>query len=239
LTNFVAAALRVEKSDLFRLAQRRDAFGDLVDSLEDQLQGHRRYISHNDRRWVNARHECTTYEDFQFVEEGATPFPVFANFMHAYIDGSCVERAFGGIGIIYRHALLHVPQNFVRRIFLPLLDSRPRTNNRAEISSCIHSVSRAPRNTPLAIHTDSELVWDWFHWGRIAHRRDAYRSLENSDLWRRLDKVITAHQRSACVLMIKVRSHNGNPWNDEADRLAFFGSQQAMITANSTDELLV
>ena len=245
LTNFVAAELRVEKSDLFRLAQSRDHFGTIADDYKAKLQGHQKYIPFNSRvdtpenkRWRKARASCNTYRDFQFVEEGSEPFPLFAHFMHAYTDGSCEELAYGGYGIVYRHALLHVPANFVRRLTLPLRDSHPPTNNRAEISACIDSVLHAPCNTPLAIHTDSGLVWDWFHWGRIVHRRDHYRSLENSDLWRRLDHVITAHERSACVLMIKVRAHKGNPWNEEADSLAFFGSALAVILASRTDELL-
>ena len=152
----------------------------------------------------------------------------------AYID--CSSREISGLrctgrGVAFRHRLLHVPFNFAANFFALLQNA---SNNRAEITSCIDAIQRSPTFTPLAIHTDSDLLWDWFHWGRVAHRRGSYRYLENSDLWLRLDCILTKRMLRAKVLMIKVRSHNMNFWNDAVDSLANLGSSTNFLSAKLT-----
>ena len=95
------------------------------------------------------------------------------------------------------------------------------TNNRAEIRAVIEAV-RWSGGRSLAIHTDSYIVWEWFHHHRIPHRLTRYHLLDNSDLWKELDTLINLHGGE--VLIIKVRAHINNPYNEHADMLAKLGA---------------
>ena len=59
----------------------------------------------------------------------------------------------------------------------------------------------------LVIHTDSHVVWDFFHNRRRRFRQSGYSMFDNADLWRDFDQRLHEVPQTFCV---KVRAHNGN-----------------------------
>jgi ribonuclease HI len=104
------------------------------------------------------------------------------------------------------------------------------SNNRAEIQAAITAVGIAlSLHKAIAVHTDSTLVWNWVHNQRRMLRLSGYATIENSDMWLRLDSEIRKSKHP--VYFIKVRAHNGNIHNDVADHLAGLGANKLSIWA--------
>ncbi|MCH7686951.1 MAG: ribonuclease HI, partial [Planctomycetes bacterium] len=98
------------------------------------------------------------------------------------------------------------------------------TNNRAELIAVIRGLERLA--TPVHVHivSDSKYVtfgivegvpkWKAQGWRAGSGRRK--RTLQNADLWKKLDALMEPHS----VNCEWVRGHSGDKWNEECDRLA-------------------
>ena len=90
-----------------------------------------------------------------------------------------------------------------------LVGGEPRTtNNRMEITAAIKGLESVPAGESVKLHSDSQYVVNTMtrNWKRRA----------NTDLWAMLDAEVARHY----VEWRWVRGHAGNPYNEQADRLA-------------------
>jgi len=93
------------------------------------------------------------------------------------------------------------------------------TNNIMEMTAIIRGLERYGGG-PVEIYTDSKYVMDgitkWIHgWRQRGWRTAAGTEVKNRVLWEKLDSLMTPF-----VTFQWVKAHNGDRWNEEADRLA-------------------
>lgn len=139
----------------------------------------------------------------------------------AYTDGACIKNPGGPAGwstiLVPLDAVVNdeiLPQ--ARRIesFGHIPRSPETTNNRAEISAVLATLSIAPREYPLKIYSDSEYT--------IKTAQGLFKGKANLDLWD-LYKVLV-RKRSAPITFEWVRGHAGHTQNERADELAGLGA---------------
>jgi ribonuclease HI len=139
----------------------------------------------------------------------------------AYTDGACIKNPGGPAG----WSTILVPITAVvngeilagaERIesFGHIPKSPETTNNRAEISAVLATLSIAPRDYPLTIHSDSEYT--------IKVAQGLYKMKANPDLWD-LYKILL-NKRNAPTTFEWVRGHAGHTQNERADELAGLGA---------------
>lgn len=139
----------------------------------------------------------------------------------AYTDGACIKNPGGPAG----WSTILVPVDAVvngeivagaERIeaFGHIPRSPETTNNRAEISAILATLSIAPRDFPLTIYSDSEYT--------IKTAQGLYKGKANPDLWE-LYKILLK-KRSASISFEWVRGHAGHTQNERADELAGLGA---------------
>ena len=93
---------------------------------------------------------------------------------------------------------------------------RNTTNNRMELKAAIDALKRIHSSSPVTVYSDSQYVvkgiteWipNWIAKGKIE---------KNGDLWMELYKIVMTFQD---IQFMHVKGHNGNIYNEEADRLA-------------------
>jgi ribonuclease HI len=93
---------------------------------------------------------------------------------------------------------------------------RNTTNNRMELRAVIEALKRIHPSSPVTVYSDSQYVvkgineWipNWIRKGKIE---------KNGDLWMELYRIVITFQD---IQFMHVRGHNGNIYNEEADRLA-------------------
>jgi len=95
------------------------------------------------------------------------------------------------------------------------------TNNRMELMAAIQGIESLNRPSEVDLYTDSTYVRDgitkWiFGWKKNGWRTAAKKAVKNEDLWKRLDRALTAHT----VEWHWVKGHSGHPGNECADELA-------------------
>jgi ribonuclease HI len=98
------------------------------------------------------------------------------------------------------------------------------TNNRMELMAAIEALNvlRGPRT--VILHTDSKYVMDgineWMpNWKKRDWKTSAKKPVKNKDLWQALDAATERHD----ITWKWVKGHDGDPGNEEADRLANLG----------------
>lgn len=154
-----------------------------------------------------------------------------------YVDGSCLAngqsgKARGGYGCYYG-------DNDARNVSAPLDPNERQTNNRGELKAVLHAVRRATSDgstAPLNIHTDSKYCIDGVTKWQQGWKQREYSGVENSDLWKDIDRAIadrqrqytraTGHSAESAVTFTHVRGHSGVHGNEMADRLAVQGSMK-------------
>jgi ribonuclease HI len=187
------------------------------------------YVPLWDARWEAERKRCTAPEHFELVEEGSAPFPHFPNYLHCYTDGSRIQdtdQRFATGSSVYAIqdgecvAVLQVP-----------ISATSASNNEAEIGAAIYAcrLATALGSHKVIIHTDSGVLWDWHHNKRRRWRLTGYTGMPNADLYRTLDADMRELER---VHVVKVRAHNGNPYNTEADGAAGRAANEASVAGH-------
>ena len=93
---------------------------------------------------------------------------------------------------------------------------RNTTNNRMELKAAIEALKRINPSLPVTVYSDSQYVvkgimeWipNWIRKGKIE---------KNGDLWMELYKIVESFHD---IQFMHIKGHNGNIYNEEADRLA-------------------
>ena len=98
------------------------------------------------------------------------------------------------------------------------------TNNRMELTAAIEALNALKRPSTVALHTDSKYVMhgitEWMHnWKKRGWMTANIKPVKNQDLWMALDEAIARHD----ITWKWVKGHDGDPGNEEADRLANLG----------------
>jgi ribonuclease HI len=113
------------------------------------------------------------------------------------------------------------------------------TNNRMEMMAAIRALEVLRRPTRVRLTTDSQYVCkgirEWLpRWKARGFRTANREPVKNQDLWQRLDLAAARHR----VEWLWVRGHDGDPGNEEADRLAVLGASRsaAGVTAPWEEE---
>lgn len=83
------------------------------------------------------------------------------------------------------------------------------TNQVAEILAAARGLEALAAGSTVELHTDSQYV--------VMTMTQGWKRKVNLDAWTRLDRAVARHSR---VSFHHVRGHNGNEWNEAADRLA-------------------
>ena len=220
-----AVDLHLRVDELSEHAQNRKTWASRTDELSAELEPRQMYVPVWSPQWAAAVQRCQTMHDRQFVEEGNRAFPRSGADLHSYSDGSRIGDDDGRSATGY--AAIPLCDVGLKSVCAPLLDDKDQTNNRAEILGAMASVRLGISvNRITWMHTDSGVVWYWYHHQRRQLRLVRYATLENSDLWIEFDRLLHQLPGHGCI---KVRSHNGNPWNDEADLVAGLASQTSAM----------
>ena len=98
------------------------------------------------------------------------------------------------------------------------------TNNRMELTAAIEALNALKGRRRVVLHTDSRYVMqgitDWMdNWKARGWKTAAKKPVKNKDLWQALDAAQARHD----VTWKWVKGHDGDPGNEEADRLANLG----------------
>src|SRR5262249_41139318 len=103
------------------------------------------------------------------------------------------------------------------------------TNQRMELMASIAALEAFPDRTELTIYSDSQYVIkgmnEWLDgWIERGWKTAQKKPVANADLWKRLDRLAAKHS----IEWVWVRGHNGNEFNDRADRLAREAAKKAV-----------
>ena len=90
------------------------------------------------------------------------------------------------------------------------------TNNRMDLRAAIEALRRVSTQSPVTVYSSSQYlvtgitVWihNWIAKGKIE---------KNGDLWMELYKIVESFHD---IQFMHIKGHNGNIYNEEADRLA-------------------
>ena len=139
----------------------------------------------------------------------------------AYTDGACIRNPGGPAGwstiLVPIDAVVNgeiLPQTERIESFGHIPKSPETTNNRAEISAVLATLSIAPREYPLKIYSDSEYT--------IKVAQGIFKMKANPDLWE-LYKILL-QKRTTPTTFEWVRGHAGHTQNERADYLAGLGA---------------
>ncbi len=105
----------------------------------------------------------------------------------------------------------------------------PTTNNRMELMAAISALESLHERCAVTLHTDSKYVLqgltEWLPgWKKRGWKTADKKPVKNQDLWERLDAAAARHQ----VDWKWVKGHAGDPGNENADRLANLGLEDAL-----------
>ena len=95
------------------------------------------------------------------------------------------------------------------------------TNNRMELLAAIMALQEVNTNSEITIYTDSSYVKNgitsWIHnWKKNNWRNSKKQPVKNIELWQELDHISKQHK----VNWHWVKAHNGDKYNEIADKLA-------------------
>lgn len=127
-----------------------------------------------------------------------------------YTDGSCLKNPYGpsGSGVVMIYG------KYVKTISYSIGSS---TNNRAELTAilkALQNIKEAKRHMPITIYTDSRYC--------IGVCTKTMKANKNLDLVTTITELLSNFSQ---VSFKWVKGHNGNRWNEIADRLALSASR--------------
>ena len=144
----------------------------------------------------------------------------------AYTDGSCLGNPGpGGYGVILKY------KQHVKEIACGYAHT---TNNRMELMAVIAALQALVEPCVVNITTDSQYVKNgiesWIYgWKRNGWVTSAKQPVKNSDLWKRLDTLVSKHT----LKWHWVKGHNGHAENERCDELArnaALGNRESLLT---------
>ncbi len=139
----------------------------------------------------------------------------------AYTDGACRGNPGpGGWGVSLQYG------NHLKEL---CGGETPTTNNRMELMAAISALESLREACAITLHTDSKYVLqgltEWLPgWKKRGWKTADKKPVKNQDLWERLDAAAARHQ----VDWKWVKGHSGDPGNENADRLANKGLEEAL-----------
>lgn len=107
------------------------------------------------------------------------------------------------------------------------------TNNRMELQAAIQGlIAVEDKSQQVTLFTDSKYLQnganEWMDdWKNRGWKTKAKKPVQNLDLWRNLDNELSLFTHRPIIKW--VRSHNGNPMNELADRLAESGCRGMLV----------
>jgi len=137
-----------------------------------------------------------------------------------FTDGSCYPNpSLDGKGAGWAYVLLRKSPQAPVKASGPCLDGFS-TNNRMELTAAIEGLLALDTPSRVELVTDSEYVGRGICQWIEAWRKTGFRQ-KNSDLWKRMDTLLRRH----VVYITCIRGHQGQPENEECDRMAGEASQ--------------
>lgn len=142
-----------------------------------------------------------------------------------HTDGSCRDNPGpGGWGAIVR-----IPEYNLRKDLSG--GAADTTNNRMELQGPIEALkflaSRERREFRITLYTDSQYVQkgitQWVRGWKLRNWQKGTGPVKNADLWKELDALV----QGIDIEWLWVRGHNGDKYNELADRLANQGAIDA------------
>lgn len=131
-----------------------------------------------------------------------------------YTDGACSGNPGpGGYGVILRYG------EYEKKLSG---GEEKTTNNRMELTAVIEGLKALNQRCRVEIYSDSKYFIDavnqgWaVNWRRNGWMRNKKDKALNPDLWEELLNLLAEHD----VTLHWVKGHNGNPENEECDRMA-------------------
>jgi len=130
-----------------------------------------------------------------YTDGGCQPNPGIGGWAAVLIYGEKVREIFGGEGRT--------------------------TNNRMEMQAALSALSTLKEPCAVDLYTDSQYlrqgITRWMkRWKLNGWRTTARQPVQNEDLWRALDQVISVHR----VQWHWLEGHRGHTWNERCDELA-------------------
>ncbi|MEM8857959.1 MAG: ribonuclease HI [Chloroflexota bacterium] len=99
-------------------------------------------------------------------------------------------------------------------------NAKDTTNNRMELSAAIGALKALKRPCEIEFYTDSQYlrrgITEWIDEWVSADFKKKGKAIPNSDLWRKLNKLIEPHT----IEWHWVKGHSGNHYNEIVDKLA-------------------
>lgn len=130
-----------------------------------------------------------------------------------YTDGACINNPGPG-----GWAAIILENGSERTMFNGCRDT---TNNRMELTAALEALKALKKPSSIVLYTDSEYlrrgVTEWLEGWKARSWKRKGGKLANIDLWQALDKELSRHQ----ISWRWVKGHNGDLFNEKADRLAF------------------
>ena len=135
-----------------------------------------------------------------------------------YTDGSCDKYMHGGwaASLYYGHDNLHICGG-----------EYGTTNNRMELTAVLRALQELTTRCYVVVYSDSQYVVNGINkyvkvWQHTDWTTATGKPVMNSDLWKMLNDLLKVHPTRA----IWVKGHNGNPYNEIVDGLAFASKPQ-------------
>lgn len=112
------------------------------------------------------------------------------------------------------------------------------TNNRMEMVAAIRALESLKKPCRVILTTDSTYLKNgitiWIQdWKRRGWRRSNKKPVENVDLWKYLDTLVTQHH----IEWLWIRGHKGHPENERADKLAVSAIKKGLAGQMDMDSM--
>lgn len=143
-----------------------------------------------------------------------------------YTDGACIRNPGpGGAAYIIKSG------NRVKKDAIKVGDQV--TNNQCEMLAAIKAIQALPvKNCSVVLYSDSKYLLDGFNRGDIERwKNNGWKTtngtpVKNKEYWVKLDELNSLHN----INWVWVKGHEGNPYNEECDRMARLTAEGKVVS---------